>query len=618
MKIALKILPRTKPLRLFICFGGGILLALILSTFSHYRYWYGTMKSVQATKINIISESVPTKLSLLLVNKQEEEIQKLLDSTDGYVGLVVTDCLEVTNNCLNQNIIYQTQIDRGWGKKILQPNNLAQNSFDILTNPPPLITNNNSQLNQNQTASEILGRVYYLRLSPSSFVEELKEWLINLIKLKPQSIIHPYTAFFALTFLSVFIGLKFFEREVEKIESIAKIRQKKLEIDLNKLKKYNKTLINAQDNFNQEINSLNEDIISLQARTAKFKEEIKNKEDKQYKQEQKILKTQNILREYKTELAQTKEIKLINEEEKENLISKIQLQQKELEAQESDLKTYLEELKATNQELTLNQYKEEEILRLLRKREKEKVQLEKQLNEKENQLNEKEKQIQTLEQQKKEYQTWQELAQELEKDLDEADLLQEKVALLEKEKLDYEKLIKDLETTNDQLNISLLESQRQNRQVIIDEHQNIDEEINKEWTILCTDKFIDFWYNLSDEDKIKTVIYIDYLQQKGVTLNYPYSSDIRGSCYRELIPISHANEAIRIFYKFTPARIPILLCGGDKDGKNSERWYRKYVGIAENEYNNYLKNQEAFSFNDLWQEINPLERRKAIKKFMKI
>ena len=93
--------------------------------------------------------------------------------------------------------------------------------------------------------------------------------------------------------------------------------------------------------------------------------------------------------------------------------------------------------------------------------------------------------------------------------------------------------------------------------------------------------YIDFWYNLSEEDKIKTTIYLDYLQQKGVHLKYPYSSNIKGSCYRELIPISHADEAIRIFYRYTSSRIPILLCGGDKDGHNSEKWYKKYVGIAE-------------------------------------
>ena len=120
MKIAVKILPRTKPLRLLFCFGGGILLALILSIFSHYRYWYGTIKSVQTTKLQIISESVPTKLSLLLANQEEKAIQKLLNSTDGYIGLIVTNCQQITANCPQEKIIYQTNIDRGWQKKDLK------------------------------------------------------------------------------------------------------------------------------------------------------------------------------------------------------------------------------------------------------------------------------------------------------------------------------------------------------------------------------------------------------------------------------------------------------------------------------------------------------------------
>ena len=609
MKIAIKILPRTKPLRLLFCFGGGILLALILSIFNHYLYWYVTIQSLQATQFKILSETVPTKLSLLLVNNEKQKIKTLLNSTDGYIGLVVTDCKKFEPYCPQEKIIYQTTIDRGWQKN-WQSNNLQVYPFGILTNTP-------LKININET-EEIIARVYYINLSPPSIIDELQTWLINLHKLQQKSLLHPNTGFFILTFLSSFIAWKFVEIEVKKIESIAQLRHKKLEFDLHKIQKNNQTLITEKTLINNEFSKLNQQIIELQEKTSNFKTEIKNKEKKLYQQEQKILKTQNTLASYEQELAKIKKIKLINEGEKEDLELKIKQQQKHLKEQESELNTYLQELQTTNQELTLNQYKEEEIIRLLRQREKEKAQLEKKLKQKEKELEFKEQQIVTLEKQKEKYQSWQDIAQQLEQDLQQSESLQETINLLEEEKIAFKQAIEKLQITNNQLQISLLEVQKQNGQIILNAQSIEQENREKKWNVLCTEKFIDFWYDLSKEDKIKTSIYLDYLQQKGVTLKYPYSSNIKGSCYRELIPISHADEAIRIFYRFTPSRVPILLCGGDKNGCNSEKWYKKHVAIAEHEYSEYVQNQEAFSFNELWCEMNIIARQEAIAKFMKI
>ncbi len=387
---------------------------------------------------------------------------------------------------------------------------------------------------------------------------------------------------------------------------------------MNEFKKYNQQLIIEKNEFHEEFEKFNQQIVELHNKTSNFKKEIKQKEEKLSKQEKNILKSQNILNYYEQELKRITKIKLINEEEKQDLELKIQLQHKHLKEQESELNTYVEELQTANQELTLNQYKESKIISLLRQREKEKIQLEKKLKDKENQLVLKGEKIKKLEQQKEKYQSWREIAQELENDLQESELLQETIDSLEIEKLQLQKAIENLEITNNQLQISLLESQKQSGQFTLDNESLAFEEIDKKWDIICTEKFLDFWYELSEEDKIKTTTYIDYLQQKRVNLKYPYSSNIKGSCYRELIPINHADEAIRIFYKFTPERVPILLCGGDKDGHNAEKWYKKYIAAAELEYHNYQKNKEAFSFNELWDEMDLFARQEAMKKFMKI
>jgi hypothetical protein len=614
MKIAIKILPRNKPLRLLFCFGGGILLAFILSIFSHYRYWYSTIKSVQATKLHILAETVPTNLSLLLINQDQKRIQQLLNSTDGYIGLIVTNCQIIEPNCPQEKVLYQTTIDRGWQQN-WQSDNLYKYPFGILTNPPS-VTKINDNFN-NLKSEQILGRVYYINLSPPTFIKEFETWFINLIQLKKQGLLNANTALFLFTFLSSLIVYKFLEIEINKIESIAKLRHKQLEIKIQELQKSNQGLIDEKEQINNDFTKLNQQIIDLKGKTNNFKAEIKNKEKKLHQQEQKIIKTQNILTYYEKELARIKKIKLINEEEKEYLELKIKQQQLCLQEQELELNNYLQELQTTNQELTLNQYKEEEILRLLRTREKEKAKLEKNLKQKEQELDLKEQEIRQLEQQQEKYQSWQEIAQQLEQDLQELELLREKINSLELENNNLSQTNNTLEITNKQLQISFLELQKQYRQNL-NKPLIYTEKFEKKWELLCTEKFIDFWYSLNEEDKIKTSIYLDYLQQKGVTLKYPYSSNIKGSCYRELIPISHANEAIRIFYRFTPLRLPILLCGGDKDGCNPEKWYKKYVSIADDEYQKYMQNQEAFSFTELWNEMDIIARQEAIAKFMKI
>ena len=365
MKQAIDILLRTKQLRFLFCFGGGVLLALILSIFTHYRYWYVTIKSVQETKLHIISETVPTQLSLLIVNKQENKIQKLLNSTEGSVGLVVTNCQKKIDICSDEKILYQTSVDGGW-QRDFQANNLNLYPFDPLTNPP--LNVDRTLVNKN----EIIGRVYYVRLSPQTFLQELREWIINILSLKTHSIFHPYTAFLASTLLSSFVAWKFIEKEIEKSESLAKLRQKQLELDFKELKNRNSKLILDKQDFNQEVDSLNEQITQLKDKTSNFKQEIKKKEEKLSNQEQNILKSQNILKYYEQELTRIKKIKIINEEEKQDLELKIKLQQTNLQEQESDLKNYIEDLKIANQELVLNQYKEETMMRLLKQREQEK------------------------------------------------------------------------------------------------------------------------------------------------------------------------------------------------------------------------------------------------------
>ena len=631
MKIALKILPRTKPLRIIFCFSGGVVLSVVLSMLIHRLYWDNTINFVKTTKQNILTQTLPTKLSLLLSDERPEEIQTVLNSTNGYIGLVMTDCPLANINCPQQQITYQTKNDRGWRKEF-NPQNLAQYSFDLLTNSAPIIEeqktngiepedNSKQEDNINQTddienskSGQIIGRVYYIPLTASDFILEFKQWLWGIYKLKLNSIIHPFSALFGVSFLFCVIVWKFIEEEALRIANFYQIRQKQLEVDLKELTESNGKLANDKQKLNLEFENYDQQIEELKRKTNSLKEEVKSKEEKISKQEKNIFISQNLLTNYQQELEKFKHIKSINEEQKQALILKIQEQETNLIEQELEFKRYIDELRFTNEELIVSQEEEQEKFMLLRKIEDEKNQLEKKLAEKEKQLNLKEQQIDKLEQHKEKYQSWQEIAQELEADLQITDELQDKISVLETEKQQLLLQIDNLQQTNQQLQIAFVELQKQNYHS--DDEQIATERGKKQWQIICSPSFCKYWQSLADECQIKIAIYLNYLEEQGVTLSDPYSSKVKGSGYRELKPISHAKEAIRIFYRFTPARIPILLCGGNKDGWNTEKWYKKYVAIADHEYNSYMQTQEADSFNLLWQEMNPSARSEAMKGFM--
>jgi hypothetical protein len=65
----------------------------------------------------------------------------------------------------------------------------------------------------------------------------------------------------------------------------------------------------------------------------------------------------------------------------------------------------------------------------------------------------------------------------------------------------------------------------------------------------------------------------------------------RLSNLKELRPGSAGRSEIRILYIFDPRRNTVLLAAGDKAGK-WETWYRQAIPLAEQRYEDYLKQQE--------------------------
>lgn len=126
----------------------------------------------------MLHHTLPSTLSQLILAGQDEAIQKVLDSTFGIFGLVVTDA-EGKEILFKTKSIYKKET---WQGKV-SPDYLARQSepFDRLTDPPPLFAQYYHQSPridkvvsaQANLPNRVIGRVYYLRGVPPEFVEDL-------------------------------------------------------------------------------------------------------------------------------------------------------------------------------------------------------------------------------------------------------------------------------------------------------------------------------------------------------------------------------------------------------------------------------------------------------------
>ena len=105
------------------------------------------------------------------------------------------------------------------------------------------------------------------------------------------------------------------------------------------------------------------------------------------------------------------------------------------------------------------------------------------------------------------------------------------------------------------------------------------------------DEFRDWYLGLSNAEADSVTISVERLEQLGVALPFPHSSEIRGSTYalREL-RIAAGHSPLRVFYAFDPRRKAVLLLGGSKAG--NKRFYRDFVPRAEATWERYLEKEQ--------------------------
>jgi len=104
-----------------------------------------------------------------------------------------------------------------------------------------------------------------------------------------------------------------------------------------------------------------------------------------------------------------------------------------------------------------------------------------------------------------------------------------------------------------------------------------------------TDEFEQWWITLDSATQDSIDAAVRLLEEKGATLRFPYSSDVKGSRHSHMreLRVQHKGEPYRILYAFDPRRVAVLLLGGNKVGNN--RWYEENVPKADKLYDELLE-----------------------------
>lgn len=577
MRTLKKVLPRKKGNRFFLFLFGSLLLGLGLSFYDHHRYWKGTIKAVQTTELNILSHTLPTKLSLLLKNQDSEEINRVLNSVYGFIGLVITDCESREPKCQGE-ILYQTGRDQGWEKNF-DAKSLNEFPYDPLFDPAPLKTEGSYDRpydhQRNQTGQtnqgEIIGRVYYVRSLPPSFWEGLLSWLSQLIWLEQFGIIHPYTFNFTIFLVGGFISWRFMERELYQIESINSTQRKQAQAEITRLEQKNQTLERETKNLRHQITNLKQEREEQEA-------QVRQQEDLIAQQNEEVRREREQLNQKEISLQSLKETNLTTQEELNTLEQEIESLKRNLTEREETLEKQKLRLRQIQQSLEKAQNQEKRLQQLLKEKEqKEQTQR--------NQLEELRRQ---QEQQQQEIKEWADLAEDA---WQEREQLQEKLEEQQVQIEEYELQILNYEDEiNDrveQLN-QLYQYQGQSNSLLNQSQSN-----EEPWSICYTDTFAEWWQEFSSTTHDRLLRIIRLLEREGVTLGFPHSSDVKGTQHSRIRELRVGQtDPYRIFYAFDPEQIPILLIGGNKTGSDDNPWYRKYGDLADQEYEKHLNNLE--------------------------
>lgn len=104
------------------------------------------------------------------------------------------------------------------------------------------------------------------------------------------------------------------------------------------------------------------------------------------------------------------------------------------------------------------------------------------------------------------------------------------------------------------------------------------------WEIYASEEYETWFFSLDPDCKEAILERVLLLEVYGPNLPRPYADVLKGSkMYKNLKEIRAQTEKhiLRVAYYFDVNRKAFLLTGGDKKGKNEDRFYKKLIAEAE-------------------------------------
>lgn len=110
------------------------------------------------------------------------------------------------------------------------------------------------------------------------------------------------------------------------------------------------------------------------------------------------------------------------------------------------------------------------------------------------------------------------------------------------------------------------------------------------WEIRTTDIF-DAWFDgLDAVDRENVIAAMMVLRELGPTLPRPYADSVKGSEHKNMkeLRVQSRGNPIRALFAFDPKRTGVLLCAGEKVGKE-KRFYKELIPVADREFTAHLE-----------------------------
>ncbi|MCI5123169.1 MAG: hypothetical protein D3925_01505 [Candidatus Electrothrix sp. AR5] len=116
-----------------------------------------------------------------------------------------------------------------------------------------------------------------------------------------------------------------------------------------------------------------------------------------------------------------------------------------------------------------------------------------------------------------------------------------------------------------------------------------------EWQILITEEYEEWFGQLPQKHKAAIATDLEVLRHFGPQLGRPHVDQIKGSRYSNMkeLRTKASSKVYRSLFAFDPDRQAVILCGGDKKGKNQEKFYKRLIAEADRIFADHLENMQS-------------------------